>query len=184
MNISLDAFRDPDRIVEEPLNKILQSVIPEAFIEYGGRSEKQKVILHLKSPIKNETKLRLRVIEYIDLVSILGNLVDNSIRHSGTDVPIVLSIRLQEKEDCKQIEFSVLDQGSGIPAHKIEEAKCSDYSEVYRLPGNEFALRGTGLRRVYSLAQQNNWPINYRYHNSIEGSISSFEILTPDYRSG
>ena len=176
LNMVLDASRDPDRITEESVGKLWDSIIAEVELKAHLTLDDSKVTLDLKDPVNSDTKFRIRSIQYYDLSSILGNLLDNSIRHGQSDEPVKVSIMPGGNMGDTQLVFRVADRGQGIPMDVIESVKDTAYTEMFRLPGTG-SVQGTGLRRVFGLANHNNWKILYRIDNGTE-----FEIRTPDFR--
>jgi anti-sigma regulatory factor (Ser/Thr protein kinase) len=173
----LAASRDPDRITEESVAKLWKSVVSEVELKADVKLDETKVVINLQPPITGDTKLRMRSIEYHDLSSILGNLLDNAIRHSFSDEPVAVTIMLVSHGTYKQLVFRVIDKGRGIPADVIESVEGTLYAEIFRLPGAEGGVKGTGLRRVFGLADHNAWKVSCEIR---EGTM--FEICTPDFR--
>lgn len=178
LNVVLEASRDPDRITEEKIQDLWHSVTSEVELKADTKLDEKKVILHLQPPITMDTKLRLRSLQYHDLCSILGNLLDNATRYAGEVGATTICIDRRDKDSTSQLVFRIRDQGHGIRDEVIREVKDTDYSETYRLPGTSGVVRGTGLRRVFGLAKINDWQVNV---DTTGGT--TFEVVTPNFSS-
>lgn len=170
----LEASRDPDHITEVTIGKLFNSVKVEVELKADIKLDESKMILNLQSPITENTKLRMRSIEYHDLSSILGNILDNAIRYAVTKTPVKVSIKLNEETPTNSLIFRIADNGSGIPIEVLREVEYTDYSDIYRLPGT--GVKGTGLRRVFGLANYNNWTVSY---DITKGTI--LDVKTPNF---
>lgn len=179
MDLVIDASRNPQRMTEESIGSLWESIVSDVELKLHLKLDSSKVILDLNSPITNKTKLHLHALEYSDLTSVLGNLLDNAIQYGVNQEPVTVSIMLFEDENRIKLVFRVVDRGQGIKPDIIEAVKTTSYGGIYPLTEIEDKKRGTGLFRVFELGKQHNWQINYKFDN---GSI--FEIITPDLREG
>jgi signal transduction histidine kinase len=69
---------------------------------------------------------------------VLMNLIENAVKYSEPGTPITLSAERQDN----QVVFSVVDEGSGIPAEHLEQI----FERFYRVPGEGRRLPdGVGL---------------------------------------
>ena len=182
LNLVLDASRDPDLIIEETVGHLWRSIVAEVELKANLKLDESKVVLNLHHPITNETKLKMRSLEYHDLSAILGNLLDNAIRHAETEKPVDVSIVMEDQKisgqepAVKELTFRVADNGRGIPPEKLQKLENTKYSDIHRLPGADRVSGGTGLRRVFGLVNYNKWRVSY---NTKTGT--SFDIITPNF---
>lgn len=194
INIGLEATKDPEAIMEPSIKDLWQDLSNDLDIKGNERSDKIFLSIHPRSPITLNSKLRLKNIEYLDLFSILSNLLENAVRHAyiqedgflrSYDPRVELSIYLKTKDMNKYLIFEINDWGRGIPKPIIEEAKGTKYSEVLRLPSLDRPGRGTGLRRAYGFADCHRWSLNYLHFESSKfGEPGSFfELVVPDFRN-
>lgn len=175
LNIVLDASRDPERQIAETVGNLWKSLVTEVELKAHVSLDSSKVILDLQEPLSMDTRLHLRSIQYHDLITILGNLLDNAIRYAAAQEPATVSIMVRQVNGAKQLVFQVVDQGCGIPIEMLEAVKETPYTEIYRLPGTR--IHGTGLRRVFALANHYHWQVLF----DIQGG-TRIEVVTPDFR--
>jgi signal transduction histidine kinase len=176
LNLVIEASRDPDRMTEKSISEVWEAILNEVQIKNDVKIDGSKILFKFYSPLTMETKLRLRSIAYHDLITILGNLLDNAVRHSGSPLPAMFYIISRSDASGMHLIFRVIDLGPGISRDIIKTAAATKHTEIYRLPGIASTIKGTGLRRVFGIAKHNKWDIDYRIE---DGSI--FEITTPDF---
>ncbi len=68
---------------------------------------------------------------------VVNNFLTNAIKHSSNDSTITVSIRNSEND----IEFSVLDQGQGIPSEYLSKV----FERFFKVPGSKAGGTGLGL---------------------------------------
>jgi len=85
------------------------------------------------------------------LVSALRNLLDNALQHAQANTPVGLRI----VRSGKQLQFSILDEGPGMTATELAQAKQRFWRRDPRKTGS-----GLGLSIVEAIAR--------RYHGSLE----------------
>lgn len=99
------------------------------------------------------------------------NLIDNALKYSNPPSPVVVNVRMNE--NC--LEFSVTDQGYGIPAkdlpHIFDRFYRVDKARNSRIPGN-----GLGLAIVKEIIDAHGGQITAE---SEEGSGSTFTCRIP-----
>lgn len=101
------------------------------------------------------------------LSNVLNNLIDNSIKYSGSSVEITIS--------GNEREISVSDNGIGIPANSIPYL----FNKFYRVPhGNRQDVRGYGIGLYYvkSILDKMGWSIDVRSKEN-EGSVFTIKIF-------
>ncbi|MBI5787322.1 MAG: HAMP domain-containing histidine kinase [Candidatus Schekmanbacteria bacterium] len=173
----LDAARDPNKITHESIQCLWDLVRTEVELKSNLELNKTKCLISVNPPMTMETTLRLPCIQYHDLSSILGNILDNAVRHSGTSIPILIRLYEENSGEKSYLIFEVLDNGKGIRPEVIKEVENTEYGEVFHLPGTAVVGSGTGLRRVYGLAKLNKWVVKCAVYNG-----TTFRITTPDFR--
>lgn len=91
-----------------------------------------------------------------DLVTIIGNLIDNAVEASSTAGRILVAINGQtsigDSSGPDALCISVADSGEGIPLRLRERVFASGYSSKPALPGAVFTGRGIGLTLVKRIA--------------------------------
>lgn len=92
----------------------------------GGRT------IHIEAP----DNLPLVSMDFVLMVQVLANLLDNALKYSPQDTPITIRAAATSTEFTLQ----VIDRGIGIPDHEIERI----FQKFYRLPGAN-GVSGTGL---------------------------------------
>lgn len=108
----------------------VQDVIGAALGQLGSRLHDRAVRVGLPADMP------LVPLDFVPIVQVLVNLLDNALKYAPPDQPIDISARTQER----QVEIEVADRGPGIPPEDLERV----FDRFYRLqhPGS---LGGTGL---------------------------------------
>jgi two-component system sensor histidine kinase QseC len=106
------------------------------------------------------------------LVSALRNLLDNALRHSPADSPVVMRV---ERANADQVSFSVLDSGPGL-----SEEECSLALQRFWRRGTGVQGSGLGLSIVAAIAQRHGGSVALRRRGSsgLEARLA-FPILAP-----
>lgn len=90
-----------------------------------------------------------------DLVTVIGNLLDNAVEASGNGGWITASINARmTDDDGSEFVISVADTGEGIPPELRERVFFSGYSSKTTLPGAVSTGRGIGLTLVKRIAER------------------------------
>lgn len=90
-----------------------------------------------------------------DLVTVIGNLLDNAVEASVAGGRVAVSIQTQMGDaESGQIVVSVADTGEGIPPELRERVFLSGYSSKAILPGAVSTGRGIGLTLVRRIAER------------------------------
>jgi two-component system sensor histidine kinase KdpD len=116
------------RIHREPRD--LQDVIGAALHQLGERLSERPVKVDLPAA------LPLVPLDFVLLVHVLVNLVDNALKYSPLGLPIEIKVRITESE----AQIDVADQGIGIP----EEDLPRIFEKFYRVQ-HPSHVAGTGL---------------------------------------
>ena len=90
-----------------------------------------------------------------DLVTVLGNLLDNAVEASGTGGRITVSMGMHPQSPTgMQLIIRVSDSGEGIALELRDRVFSSGYSSKTVLPGSVSTGRGIGLTLVKRIAQR------------------------------
>lgn len=90
-----------------------------------------------------------------DLVTVIGNLLDNAVEASANGGWITASINARmTDDDGSELVISVADTGEGIPPELRERVFFSGYSSKTVLPGAVSTGRGIGLTLVKRIAER------------------------------
>lgn len=120
--IQLDiAEVNPETIVDNAVNAVLNTA-------------KEKNITIKKNYQENLGKVKA---DAEKTVWVLNNILTNAIKHSSNDSTIHVSVRKSENG----IEFSVLDQGPGIPSGYLSKV----FERFFKVPGSKAGGTGLGL---------------------------------------
>ncbi|MEO9014126.1 MAG: sensor histidine kinase [Terrimesophilobacter sp.] len=88
-----------------------------------------------------------------DLVTVIGNLLDNAVEASSSGGQISVSVQTRMDDDLgSRLVISVVDSGEGIPPELREQVFVSGYSSKTTLPGAISTGRGIGLTLVRRVA--------------------------------
>jgi two-component system, OmpR family, sensor kinase len=101
----------------------------------------------------------------LDLIMLLGNLLDNAIRYTPAHGKVDVDILLRENE----ADVTVTDTGPGIP----EAALPLVFNRFYRHNPNASEGSGLGLPIVLALATRNGAEVNLRNREDANGLVAS-----------
>lgn len=116
------------RLKREPSD--IQDLVGVALARMGERLSGRQV--HIEVP----PDLPLVPLDFVLLVQVLVNLLDNAVKYSPAGTPVGITARQVESE----VEISVLDAGPGIPPAELERV----FDKFYRIQQPDRA-GGTGL---------------------------------------
>ncbi|HSN75544.1 MAG TPA: ATP-binding protein, partial [Anaerolineae bacterium] len=141
----------------------VQDVIGAALNQMGNRLQGRSVQVNVPAG------LPLVPLDFVPMVQVLVNLLDNALRYSPAQQPVEVSVRLKDR----QIEVEVADRGMGIPSADLEHI----FDRFYRLqrPG-EAGGTGLGLSICRGIVEAHSGSI--RAHNR-PGGGASFIITLP-----
>lgn len=108
----------------------VQDVIGAALDHLGARLQDRTICVNLPPDMP------LVPMDFVPIVQVLVNLLDNSLKYTPREQPIDITARIADQ----YVEIEVADRGPGIPAEDLEHI----FDRFYRLqrPGN---VGGTGL---------------------------------------
>lgn len=89
-----------------------------------------------------------------DLLTVLGNLLDNSVEACAYGGHVAVSIGEASTAAGSEVTVAVQDDGVGIPAHLRDRVFTAGYSSKATLPGQVSTGRGIGLTLVKRIAQR------------------------------
>jgi two-component system sensor histidine kinase KdpD len=116
------------RMVKEPAD--LQDLIGTALKEVIERLEARPVSVDVPDSLPFVT------LDYVLIVQVLVNLLDNAIKYSPPDSPI----EIQARQASTWVEIQIADRGTGIPPEDLERV----FDKFYRVHRPE-GVSGTGL---------------------------------------
>lgn len=190
--------RDPevaDRLVRrisaeaQRMSALVDDLLELAMIEAGAtfRQEQVPVALVMAEAVQRaraaaeakdiaisveEPSWRLSVVgDRRQLVSALGNLVENAVKYSDPGSPV----QVTAGTDGRWVELSVIDRGIGIPARDLDRI-FERFYRVDRARSRETGGTGLGLSIVRHVVQNHDGTVQVR---SREGAGSTFTLRLP-----
>lgn len=195
---ALSAEDDPDvihrlsgKMVDEALRvgRTIDDLLELSRIELGGEAVKDAVSVAMviaeavdrARPLSERRAIDVSSVEASDrmkvlgdrrqLVSALGNLVENAVKYSERGSKVEVSAR----SDGQWVEFTVRDYGLGIPARDIDRI-FERFYRVDRARSRETGGTGLGLAIVRHVATNHGGEVSV---TSIEGEGSTFLLRVP-----
>jgi two-component system sensor histidine kinase KdpD len=146
----------------------VQDVIGAAFNQMGNRLQGRSVQVNVPAD------LPLVQLDFVPMVQVLVNLLDNALRYSPARQPVEVNVRRADR----RVEIEVADRGMGIPPDDLEHI----FDRFYRLqrPG-DVGGTGLGLSICRGIVEAHNGTI--RALNR-QGGGASFVITLPVGVSG
>lgn len=107
---------------------------------------------------------------------VMTNLLSNAIKHAPEQSVITIEQKLIEENRQRYLQFSVRDEGEGIPADRLE----SIFDEFVHSAKTSNFYKGTGLglpiaRKIIELHGGIIWAENY-HHNDKRGAVFFFRV--------
>jgi two-component system OmpR family sensor kinase len=149
--------------------RLVEQLLVMARLEGSGRRERRPVDLEQLAREVVETTLPLADQRGVDLGlawseplevdgeseglrALLGNLVDNAVRHAPSGGHVDVAVRRQDVEGGSGAHalLEVVDDGPGIPVPERERV----FDRFYRVPGGEASGSGIGLAIVRAVAER------------------------------
>lgn len=179
------------KMVDEALRvgRTIDDLLELSRIELGGEAVKDAVSVSMviaeavdrARPLSERRAIDVSSVEASDrmkvlgdrrqLVSALGNLVENAVKYSERGSKVEVSAR----SDGQWVEFTVRDYGLGIPARDIDRI-FERFYRVDRARSRETGGTGLGLAIVRHVATNHGGEVSV---TSIEGEGSTFLLRVP-----
>ncbi len=142
-------------------------IVAEAVQRVRAAAEAKDITIHAEEPSR-----RMSVVgDRRQLVSALGNLVENAVKYSDPGSSVVVTA----SSDGRVVELSVVDHGMGIPARDLDRI----FERFYRVDlarSRETGGTGLGLAIVRHVIQNHNGTVQV---HSREGAGSTFTLRLP-----
>jgi two-component system sensor histidine kinase SenX3 len=143
------------------------TVIGESVMRAQPLAERRGIVIHVLEP--NE---RIKILgDRRQLVSALGNLVENAVKYSEPDS----RVEVMASSDGTWVELSVRDFGMGIPQRDIDRI-FERFYRVDRARSRETGGTGLGLAIVRHVATNHGGDVRVV---SVEGEGSTFTLRIP-----
>ena len=143
----------------------MSKLMKEAVAEAKLRAPRHKIVLKLTNRLPMIDMDAKRVRQVVD------NIVDNAIKYSGEETEVVVSAQQVGAE----LQFSIADQGIGIPAEELKRV----FDRMYRIEQRlnpEVGGIGLGLAICKGLVQEHGGQI---WVESEPGKGSTFYFTVP-----
>lgn len=182
-----------DKMVDEAIRvgRTIDDLLELSRIEFGGEAVKDEVdagaiiseSISRVSPLASTHAIRVTMIELAmplkvvgdrrQLVSAIGNLVENAVKYSE----VGSAVEVSAQPDGEWVEFTVKDFGLGIPARDLDRV-FERFYRVDRARSRDTGGTGLGLAIVRHVANNHGGDVSV---TSIEGEGSSFALKIPKF---
>ena len=182
-----------EKMVDEAIRvgRTIDDLLELSRIEFGGEAVKDEVdaavilsesisraaplaSLHSIKIAMAELPTPLKVVgDRRQLVSAIGNLVENAVKYSESGSSVEVSAR----PDGDSVEFAVTDFGLGIPARDLDRV-FERFYRVDRARSRDTGGTGLGLAIVRHVANNHGGDVSV---TSIEGEGSTFSLKIPKF---
>lgn len=182
-----------EKMVDEAIRvgRTIDDLLELSRIEFGGEAVKDEVdaaviltesisraaplaSLHSIKIAMAELSTPLKVVgDRRQLVSAIGNLVENAVKYSESGSSVEVSAR----PDGDSVEFAVTDFGLGIPARDLDRV-FERFYRVDRARSRDTGGTGLGLAIVRHVANNHGGDVSV---TSIEGEGSTFSLKIPKF---
>jgi two-component system sensor histidine kinase SenX3 len=182
-----------EKMVDEAIRvgRTIDDLLELSRIEFGGEAVKDEVdaaviltesisraaplaALHSIKIAMAELSTPLKVVgDRRQLVSAIGNLVENAVKYSESGSSVEVSAR----PDGDSVEFAVTDFGLGIPARDLDRV-FERFYRVDRARSRDTGGTGLGLAIVRHVANNHGGDVSV---TSIEGEGSTFSLKIPKF---
>jgi two-component system sensor histidine kinase SenX3 len=182
-----------EKMVDEAIRvgRTIDDLLELSRIEFGGEAVKNEVdaaviltesisraaplaALHSIKIAMAELSTPLKVVgDRRQLVSAIGNLVENAVKYSESGSSVEVSAR----PDGDSVEFAVTDFGLGIPARDLDRV-FERFYRVDRARSRDTGGTGLGLAIVRHVANNHGGDVSV---TSIEGEGSTFSLKIPKF---
>lgn len=180
-----------EKMVDEAIRvgRTIDDLLELSRIEFGGEAVKNEVDVEATMaeaisravPLASLHSIKIAMLELPDalqvvgdrrqLVSAIGNLVENAVKYSESGSSVEVSAR----PDGDSVEFAVTDFGVGIPARDLDRV-FERFYRVDRARSRDTGGTGLGLAIVRHVANNHGGEVSV---TSIEGEGSTFSLKIP-----
>ena len=116
-------------VVREPTD--LQDLIGAALEQLGKRLDNRQITVNVPDP------LPLVPLDFVLIVQVLVNLLDNALKYSPVNAPIAITVQLSER----WLDIEVADRGCGLPEKEVAHI----FDKFYRIHPQQTSGAGLGL---------------------------------------
>ena len=182
-----------EKMVDEAIRvgRTIDDLLELSRIEFGGEAVKDEVdaavilseSISRAAPLASLHSIKIAMAELPSplkvvgdrrqLVSAIGNLVENAVKYSESGSSVEVSARL----DGDSVEFAVTDFGLGIPARDLDRV-FERFYRVDRARSRDTGGTGLGLAIVRHVANNHGGDVSV---TSIEGEGSTFSLKIPKF---
>ena len=184
-----------DKMVDEAIRvgRTIDDLLELSRIEFGGEAVKDEVdagaiiseSISRVSPLASTHSIKVAMIELAtplkvvgdrrQLVSAIGNLVENAVKYSE----VGSAVEVSAQADGDSVEFTVKDFGLGIPSRDLDRV-FERFYRVDRARSRDTGGTGLGLAIVRHVANNHGGDVSV---TSIEGEGSTFSLKIPKFVS-
>lgn len=182
-----------EKMVDEAIRvgRTIDDLLELSRIEFGGEAVKDEVdaavilseSISRAAPLASLHSIKIAMAELPSplkvvgdrrqLVSAIGNLVENAVKYSESGSSVEVSAR----PDGDSVEFAVTDFGLGIPARDLDRV-FERFYRVDRARSRDTGGTGLGLAIVRHVANNHGGDVSV---TSIEGEGSTFSLKIPKF---
>jgi two-component system sensor histidine kinase SenX3 len=182
-----------EKMVDEAIRvgRTIDDLLELSRIEFGGEAVKDEVdaavilteSISRAAPLASLHSIKIAMVELStplkvvgdrrQLVSAIGNLVENAVKYSESGSSVEVSAR----PDGDSVEFAVTDFGLGIPARDLDRV-FERFYRVDRARSRDTGGTGLGLAIVRHVANNHGGDVSV---TSIEGEGSTFSLKIPKF---
>ena len=184
-----------DKMADEAIRvgRTIDDLLELSRIEFGGEAVKDEVdagaiiseSISRVSPLASTHSIKVAMIELAtplkvvgdrrQLVSAIGNLVENAVKYSE----VGSAVEVSAQADGDSVEFTVKDFGLGIPSRDLDRV-FERFYRVDRARSRDTGGTGLGLAIVRHVANNHGGDVSV---TSIEGEGSTFSLKIPKFVS-
>jgi len=182
-----------EKMVDEAIRvgRTIDDLLELSRIEFGGEAVKDEVdaeaiiseSISRVSPLASTHAIKVEMVDLLQplkvvgdrrqLVSAIGNLVENAVKYSEVGSVVEVTAR----PDGEWVEFTVKDFGLGIPSRDLDRV-FERFYRVDRARSRDTGGTGLGLAIVRHVANNHGGDVSV---TSIEGEGSTFALKIPKF---
>jgi two-component system sensor histidine kinase SenX3 len=182
-----------EKMVDEAIRvgRTIDDLLELSRIEFGGEAVKDEVdaeaiiseSISRVSPLASTHAIKVEMVDLLQplkvvgdrrqLVSAIGNLVENAVKYSEVGSAVEVTARA----DGEWVEFTVKDFGLGIPSRDLDRV-FERFYRVDRARSRDTGGTGLGLAIVRHVANNHGGDVSV---TSIEGEGSTFALKIPKF---